>query len=329
MTPNINEISKKLITCIRIDDSWINRHLTSHGVLKNDHKVIFRAYTVSFSGTTQELDGMIHYFASQIDKFLFSDKESEEFKKTGQQPLLHALKSFGGYTDPLKDGKYGELVLFLLVESILKVPMIAHKISTLSNENDQVKGGDGIFLGLYEGVPSILIGESKIYQKRADAMEQALVSLNKFHSENSGGKIFRELLVAQKNISNDFEKDELEYLYKCLSQGSDEYKQCNKVHPVLIIYDDNKINNFETQCKNKDEGESLMKQHMQSELNSIRTLFESKMENYPEIKKHYVDVFFIPLKDVNFFRNRFYFVLHGMNYLDLNKKKKRYHGKNI
>lgn len=58
--------------------------------------------------------------------------------------------SYFGQKDPQADGKYGELLLFVLVESVLGCKMIAHKLKSLTNVIDQIKGGDGVFLGNYD-----------------------------------------------------------------------------------------------------------------------------------------------------------------------------------
>jgi hypothetical protein len=50
---------------------------------------------------------------------------------------------------PNSEGKFGELLFFALAESVLRCKLLSLKIRSLSNFSDQIKGGDGVFLGSY------------------------------------------------------------------------------------------------------------------------------------------------------------------------------------
>lgn len=85
--------------------------------------------------------------AQKIKQFVLSEADIEECKKQDKEPWLKAAIYFGP-VNPQNEGKYGELLLFLLVEAVLKTPMIAYKIKSLSDYKHQIKGSDGVFLGI-------------------------------------------------------------------------------------------------------------------------------------------------------------------------------------
>ncbi len=302
------------IKYVRVSDDWIKTYLSKQPELSKN-KIKTRAYSITFSGTQQDFSSFVKYLSQSIMHFIFSEKEIKEMEKKGSisfQEAVHCL----GHIDPVKDGKCGELFLFLLVESILKVPMIAHKISNLQNPNDQAKGGDGIFLGKYDNQSAILIGESKIQQRREGGITKSLSSIDRFHGHVESGKILNhELIIARKLISDDLSKDDLDYVYKCLDPTKEEYKNHIKVHPILIVYDDNKIASIENACSNRDEGEQLMNEHMQTEIKNILKKIETKIsKEYKKLKSVYLDFFFIPLSDTVKFRCAFYQCTHGAPY---------------
>ncbi|MDD5340100.1 MAG: SAVED domain-containing protein [Candidatus ainarchaeum sp.] len=306
-------IYNKIIKRIRVDDSWIKKNLVEHGV-STASKVKIRIYSIAFSGNQEEYLGFIGTILGKISDYVFSQKEIKKIKKEGGSPDINAA-SFFGDIDPQKDGKYGEFILFLFVEAVLKCPMIAHKIQTY-NPNDQVKGSDGLFFGKYDGQQALLIGEAKMGLDNSTYINNALTSLDRFYISHGGGSTLdHELLVTRSNISTDFSKDELDYLYEVLSPGSQEYKNNVKVHPILIIYNDTNLNRIETESKNKAEAEQKVKGIMPGLFEELTKKVKTKIaENHTELSKVYLDFFFIPTSDVTRLRGEFYRKLHGAAY---------------
>lgn len=301
---------------VRIDDSWVSKYLVDQGLNKSN-KLVVRAYSVAFSGTKQELAGLVNFIADSIIHFVFSDSRIEEITKKGHHPYREALKILGDIS-PDRDGKYGELILFLLVESILKTPMIAHKLPILTNTNDQQKGGDGLFIGHYQGNSALLIGESKIWKSCSSAIDDCLDSMNRFHGEvSSTHKLSHELNVAKNTINENLSKEDLDFILESLDPSSDQFKNNIMVHPALIIYDEPEIQQIEKRCLNKNDGEFIMNVHMKSKINSLFSSISDKMSvSHPEIKPYYIDFFFIPMSSVKLFRRVLYYEMHGVEYRD-------------
>lgn len=241
---------------VRIDSRWINKFLIAYDD-SLERKVKTRAFSIRFSGNHEHMQALIEFMANKIIEFTLSEAEIKELKTKGKVPWREAAKSFGS-ADPKREGKFGELLLFLLVEAILKTPMIAHKIKSLSDPKDQIKGSDGAFFGSYNNTYSLLLGEAKVYKNRNQAITDALKSVDKFYNAASAGQEMKtELFVIKQTITTDLSPEQLNFLLKVLDTQTEEYQKVNKVHPILIVYDEGKIPWIEKNCQCKDEGEKM------------------------------------------------------------------------
>lgn len=294
--------------------SWIDNHFQVHSILE-DKKTVCRFFSLDFSGTQQEIHSLTESMAASIEHYVFDEKQLASFRKEGKAPLQKAMKFFGK-TNPDMDGKYGELLLYLLTEKFLNTPLVSHKLSLITNTNDQVKGGDGIFFGNYKDELAILIGESKIHQGVAGAMEDALDSLNRFYDNYSSGQLGHEMFIARSNISENFSSlDDAESLYHAFTPGTEQYKGCIKVHPVLLVFESSKISAIEEKAKNKEEAEQMFSDWLTIRSKEILELLGKKLDNYAELKKVYIDVFLMPLTNVSKFKHALYSDIHGVDYV--------------
>jgi len=199
--------------------------------------------------------------------------------------------------------------------------MIAHKIRTLTNAVDQVKGGDGIFMGNYQidtdkTINAYLIGESKVTQTFATALEEAYKSIDRFHNSLSSPRFMdTELMIASDNLfaDEDLSPEELDEIYKRLTPTTDEYKNQVIVHPILIMYDSARV----TSCENS----AIDNKHLEELLflklfdkPSYHKKISDKLEEFSELKKFYLDFFIVPHNSIKVFRNYMYYAIHGVEY---------------
>lgn len=314
---------------IQIDPGWIERQLNCHFEDK-EVKLTIRGYTPKISGISFSCDSLMAELVLMIPEYAISEDRKRQLKKDletlyGKENAdkyfernnwLSAQKFFGK-KNPQTDGKYGELLLFALVESILKSKMVAHKIINLTNFKDQVKGGDGIFLGNYEvdnntSYPALFIGESKIMQGFSDAVNDALDSLDRFHSPDVQAEFNRtEFVVARDTLMIDSDYEEL---YNRLTPGTEEYRNQVMVHPILIMFNTAHIESFESKALVPAQLDTLIKDYMLKELASFKTKIKDKLQLSSEVKNVFVDFFIFPFKDIDIFRNGMYYHIHGVSY---------------
>lgn len=300
---------KKLL---QIDDHWLRDFLNEHRTY-HENKIKMRGYSVKFSGNLYSFTGIAEHLSQRIPEFVYSKAEIEEMGE--RKAVFNAIKYFGKKA-PVTDGKYGELFLFMLVESVLKCPMIAYKIKSLSNFRDQVKGGDGIFLGEYEfnnetTIKACLIGESKIMQTYAGCLDDALSSLDRFYDKYTSGQFnTTEYMVAKNNIADNLDCD-IDYLYNSLTPGTSEFNENTLVHPVFLMYDTKRISSIEQEAITSSDAERLMKEYFVKEGERQFKQIQEKIEKWPNLKRVILDFFVIPSNDVEQFRNDVYYQIHG------------------
>jgi len=291
---------------------WVNDHLKSHPIIENN-KTITRLYSIDFSGTQQDLTAIVDSIADSIEHYVYDSKQRERFNKKGINAFRKAV-SFFGETNPDMDGKYGELLLYILAESILNTPLVSHKIALLTNPNDQVKGGDGIFFGEYKDDMAILIGESKIHKTFSGALDSSLDSLDRFHQNYTSSTLDHELFIARSNISESFDIEQLESLFEAFTPGTKEYKSCNKAHPVLLVFESSQISKIEKKAKNKTDAERLFERWAKKRIDKAYELINEKLNNYSELEKVYLDIFLLPMNSVSSFKHSLYKAIHGIEY---------------
>ncbi|WP_176560127.1 HamA C-terminal domain-containing protein [Brevibacillus dissolubilis] len=296
---------------VQIDDKWIDEHLVNQIVL-NDTKLKVRGYSIKFSGNLYKFDSLADFAASQIAEFVFGPRK---IKELGSVKAYREASKYFGKKDPKTDGKYGELLLFLFVESVLKCPMVATKLITLTNPVDQVKGGDGIFLGNYEYLPgksntACLIGESKIMDGFSKCVDDALESLDRFHDHlNSARFSTFEFNVARNNLI--LEDIDIEYLYNSLKPGTEEFNNNILVHPVFLMYNTKHIGVIEQSAYLKTEAEEMIKEYLEEKGKVFLKSIQEKLKIYSGLRSVCLDFFIIPVNDVTKFRNAVYFQIHG------------------
>lgn len=314
---------------IQIDKEWVSRQLKHH-FHERDLKVAIRGYTPRVSGTNFTCDDMVAELGYMITDYVLSEDKKASLKndlvmkygvdfaeKNAERHLMQMAQRFFGKKDPETDGKFGELLLFAIVESVLETKMVAHKIVNLSNFKDQSKGGDGVFLGNYQidserVKPAIFIGEAKIMQGFSDAVGDAMDSLKRFHSTEVRAEFnSTEFIVARDTMMAD---DDYEEMYKRLSPGTSEYKEQIMVHPILIMFNTAKINTFEKKCLTPDELEKMLAEYMEKSKVHFMEAVKEKIKSFPEVSKVFIDIFIFPFNDINKFRNGMYYNIHGVSF---------------
>lgn len=85
-------------------------------------------------------------------------------------------------------GEPGELILFILLEGVLRAPQIACKMYLKTSEDMPVHGSDSVHLMRGSTADSVRViwGESKLYQQLASALDEICVSISGFLSEAEG-----------------------------------------------------------------------------------------------------------------------------------------------
>lgn len=105
------------------------------------------------------------------------------------------------FVDADGTGEGGELLLFLLMERLLRIPQLLAKMPLKTNSNVHVHGSDGIHAALGEdGVLDVFWGESKLYKKTSTAFSDCFESLAPFIDAEGEVARKRDLLLVRDNL---------------------------------------------------------------------------------------------------------------------------------
>jgi hypothetical protein len=303
---------KFLESLLAVNEDWCTKYIGEYH-LKSEFKVAAKVYALKFSGQKYVTNEWVKHITRSLKNFLYDKSKIQEMEANGQEPYQEAMLAFGD-TDPVSDGKFGELILFLLVESVLRAPMMVHKISNLMNRNDQAKGADNLFLGTYKGERTIFLGESKIKTRYNEAVIDALESLNRFHQLNDSALTDQEFIVSRSSLRTDLSQEQLDYLYSVLDPAHEEHRNTNKAHPIFIMYNFDEIQTIEVECKNNIHGDELLKNRLMTWMDKEFHVLKEKLKGFQELQSVDLIFFLIPVKDTNSFRHLMYNTIHGTSY---------------
>ena len=274
---------------------------------KKVNQVKVKFYSLKFSNKKPDYEGFISYLLKQVQEYVFDEKEIQEILEDGDIPQEKALSYFGD-SDPIRDGRYGELILYLFVEAILKTPLVVHKISQTYNDNDQVKGSDGLFIGNINGDATLLVGESKMRNNFNDCVSDALASLSRYI--NQPESLDRELSVAKKHLSrdlNNLDEKTLDIIYQSFRTKQPKFRDYSLCYPAFLMYKEVKID--------KMMADDLP--NIEKEVNTFLASLKDRRHKYidaclPEdIEDVTLEFFMMPVDNVTSFRELCYKVFHN------------------
>jgi len=201
-------------------------------------------------------------------------------------------------------GQVGEILIYFLLEAVLRAPQALHKMPLTTNPKEERKGSDGIHIRWADADETleIFFAESKIWGNFVDALRDALKSVNDFHA---GGTSHHEL----KLFSGHFKVLDPKLQERVISyiDGDNQYK--TRIHHACLVgfdweeykcLDDSRRDQFVKEFEKRYEAWA------QSALGKV----QAKLSAFPH--KHLrFEFFFIPFKDVKSFRDYFEEALRG------------------
>lgn len=327
---------------IQINKRWVAEELISHLTEKIGSKINMRVYTIMPSSTQMDYLSLSNFLSKIIPHYVYSIKEIEKSisrqhkrneaairkanpnleeidisnliteeserveRDTWSQIFNQSRIFFRKKGENYIGGKYGELLLFALVESVLDCKMMAHKIKHLTNVNDEVKGSDGVFLGSYNSEKAILFGESKIMQSLSGAIVDALESINRYHNHSeSAHNRYHELLIAREDIYKyDVDSVDIDELYDRLDPETETYKSQILVHPIILMYERAFILKIQKKSTTNEEFKKLISKELLKRLKQKQEVFDLVTNHVKNqnLQHSFLDFFLFPVDDVSKFR---------------------------
>lgn len=262
-----------------------------------DEKIEVKNCCIALGGDTIDTDGFIEFLKDQFPLFVFPEEKVEEM----DMPMYEAQRRAGMKSDFIRDGTYGELILFTLVDGLLDIPMVCHKLSLQANPLDEQKGSDGVFYGQYNGEETLGMGEAKFYSERTDAIRDALDSTSRFHGPDGDRMRRNELNVASQNLTQNLSKSRIEELAEILTNPSPDYRL---IHPIFIGYESEELHELQTEPMEEEELEKRIFDFVEEERDVIEYIKEKVEEDYEDLQRHWLIFILLPVNNSDRFKKR-------------------------
>lgn len=201
---------------------------------------------------------------------------------------------------PDKTGEAGELLLFFLIEAVLKAPQLVSKMELKTNHKDEVKGSDGIHARLNEktGLVDFFFGESKLYKDSSSAIADAIKSVDQFHDIEMYQHEFT-MVTKHFKYADEKTRDAITSLVIHGEPGSN----VSINHACLIGYD---FKGFQ-ELSVIGTPDQIHKEFLDAFVKDGKRLTKLIQKRFNKFGKKHIkfDVFFLPFPSVVAFRNAF------------------------
>ena len=173
-------------------------------------KISGRFFYVSFRDSKPTIDDLVTIAHARMVNFVMPRSRIEEVLKE-----LHATP---GVMDPWvllateardlfmqtdketgRSGELGELLLYMLIEWVLKAPIVACKMYLKTSQQMPVHGVDGIHLGYETDKLIMYCGESKLHQTLPSALDDISSSVSEYLKDPT--KYANEVRIIRSNIN--------------------------------------------------------------------------------------------------------------------------------
>jgi len=153
------------------------------------------------------VDDLTTWLADQvIDYCVPRSRINEAFAKAQQAgsaaPLAQlATEARGLFTPLTKSGEGGELLLFILLETVLGIPQLLTKMSLKTSTKMHIHGSDGIHAKLLEnGNLALYWGESKLHATATSAINDCFESVAPYLTEGFSGAAKTDVHLVRDNL---------------------------------------------------------------------------------------------------------------------------------
>lgn len=277
--------------------------------------VIAHAHYFAFRGGKPTMEDFVEILSTKLVAFCLPRREirnAEEHwenlpiqKRVEDAVRLHnrALDLFKKANRATnRNGEFGEVIAYLLIEAVLRAPQLVAKMSLKTNSQMPVHGSDGIHFRLEKpgGELRLLWGESKCYQ----SVEQAILRAAESVAENlEHDKMSHELFLIEQHADLDgFPKELREAILDFLDPYSEKSNLRLDTSVMLIAFDFDAFAKVEGVAPA--DAETLFAQHLEAELPTLVARIDAALDQY-SVPSHDLHVFFMPVPSIAAMRERF------------------------
>lgn len=243
-----------------------------------------------FSAQKRTLDSNMDEFEQEQARNQLMDEARQLFRKWEKEDITDDNQP--------KSGEVGEMILWLLMEVVLKAPQIIAKMDLKTNRKLEVFGSDGIHVKVDKSnVLNIYFGEAKFYNDISKALNSAFESIQKFHTDKMYEHEFNLVTTHYKLLKDEQQKQVYDFI-----TGKVEAHEVKINHACLIGYDWDEYKKLDTQ-ERKDFINNFTTTY-QTETTRLTKLIQKRFNDFSKQEFDF-EVFFIPFKSVQELRTAF------------------------
>lgn len=201
------------------------------------------------------------------------------------------------FVDSNKSGEAGELLLYLLTESLVEAPQIISKMDLKTSTDMHFHGADGVHIkAIPEGL-ALYWGEAKIHSNRTAAVRECLKSIEPFLKVVKNGNPIRDFGLLRNHLDAE-EKELRDKLVNFFIKSKPEWNRLSIRATCLIGF------NHKDYPKHMDLSSVEADTKLMQEVESWCSNLEENIDIH-KVGDFIIEFFLIPFKDIEEFRKSF------------------------
>jgi hypothetical protein len=128
---------------------------------------------------------LAYLLAKYITTYCFTAERRKDLKEQERNEMYMQARDL--FRRTANSGQLGELLIYFLLETVLKAPQALKKMPLTTNPKEERKGSDGVHLLWDEPsqVLELIFAESKIWKSFSSALTDAFESMESFHDDRA------------------------------------------------------------------------------------------------------------------------------------------------
>ena len=301
-TSEISEFAKKLTETTR-DQHALLKNLFTSAILNESTTRSIRLHVLKADHNGRPQVGILvrELYKTILDYCIPRkqiSKAIDYFNNTRSTQRIVALRKEAQslFTDVSNSGEGGELLLFILTESVLGYPQVLSKMAIKTSSRMHFHGVDGVYISC-SGTPATLrihFGESKLHKSAAGSVKEATSSIASMLTDEGFLESARRdyyLLNTQADLGN----DELEEALKGFLDPLDPRFLSPEVCAVLLA--GHELADYPTVFEDEPLPDIVV-----DKANNLINILEKKAKEM-KIHSFHIDLFLVPFPNIQAFRD--------------------------
>jgi hypothetical protein len=296
-------------------DLGVRVRTLSHAAKSANSGVALHGHYLAFRSGVPTVEEFIDLLTTKIISFCMSRKSindaSASWKDLSDQKKIEKVLALRNKAVEMfkkaqkstnRNGEFGELITYLLIEYVLKAPQLVAKMSLKTNRQMPVHGSDGIHFSFDEatGGLTLLWGESKCYASVTKAISEAVKSVaENLEHEKMKHELF---LIEQHGDLSAFPEAGQKAILSFLDPYDENYNKRIDRSVILIAFDFQRF--ADMNALKPSEVEAAFETALRAELVECANRLDGHLKTHG-IEHHALDVFFLPVPSIGDLRAGF------------------------